>query len=572
MTTGAATCPSTRAASTSTASTSTSTATRPWPLKRSRPVNLTIAAKTRPRTGQRPTRAKSVATGRLVKDPLPHRLATGMQAFWFNTRRAKFADSRVRQALGYAFDFEWTNKNLFYSLYTRSNSYFANSELASAGLPLGRELEILEEYRGRIPDKLFTTEFQLPTNDDSGQLRQNLRRAKRLLQAAGWVVVGDVLTHAETGEVMEIEFLLASSTWERIVAPILPNLKRLGVKATIRTVDQTQYQNRLQTFDYDIISLVRGQSHSPGNEQRSFWTSTAADEPGSLNVAGVKDPVVDELVDRLIQASLAAPNWWRRLGHWIGSCCGGTTPSHTGTAITSAWSTGTNSANPPSPPPTPATTSSCLTLGGTTLTRRRGWNRAVSPTFMGTYILRRLLLMVPTLFGIMTINFPHHPSGTGRPGRAHHRGDFRALARTPPSGSAARAWARPSTRTQRRAARSAANIAVPKGWIPELIAELERMYGFRQAGTRALLADDRPVRALRLWRELLPRPAGRRSGQREDAGVDFAGAVDHAAGLFHFHSPGNRQGRARWLAVRCLGPRGWSSSATPSPASSLPSC
>ena len=245
---------------------------------------------------------EAVATGKLVKDPLSHRLATGMQAFWFNTRRAKFADPRVRQALGYAFDFEWTNKNLFYGLYTRSNSYFANSELASAGLPSGRELEILEEYRGRIPDKLFTTEFQLPTNDDSGQLRQNLRRAKRLLQAAGWVVVDDVLTHTETGEVMEIEFLLVSSTWERIVAPILPNLKRLGVKATIRTVDQTQYQNRLQTFDYDIISLVRAQSHSPGNEQRNFWTSAAADEPGSSNVAGIKDPVVDELVDRLIQA------------------------------------------------------------------------------------------------------------------------------------------------------------------------------------------------------------------------------------------------------------------------------
>ena len=163
-------------------------------------------------------------------------------------------------------------------------------------------MEILAEYRGRIPDEVFTTEFQLPTTDGSGQLRQNLRRAKRLLQAAGWVVVDDALTHAETGEVMEIEFLLVSSSWERIVAPMIPNLERLGVKATIRTVDQTQYQNRLQAFDYDIISIVRGQSHSPGNEQRSFWTSAVADEPGSSNLAGIKDPVVDELVDRLIQA------------------------------------------------------------------------------------------------------------------------------------------------------------------------------------------------------------------------------------------------------------------------------
>ena len=245
---------------------------------------------------------EAVAAGRLVKDPLPHQRAAGMQAFWFNTRRAKFSDPRVRQALGYAFDFEWTKKNLFYGLYTRSNSYFANSELASAGLPSGRELEILEEYRGRIPDELFTTEFQLPTTDGSGQLRQNLRRAKRLLQAAGWEVVDDVLTHGETGEVMEIEFLLSSSSWERIVAPMIPNLERLGVKATIRTVDRTQYQNRVQAFDYDIISLVRGQSHSPGNEQRNYWTSAVADEPGSGNVAGIKDPVVDELVERLIQA------------------------------------------------------------------------------------------------------------------------------------------------------------------------------------------------------------------------------------------------------------------------------
>ncbi len=245
---------------------------------------------------------EAVATGRLVKDPLPHQLAAGMQAFWFNTRRAKFSDPRVRQALGYAFDFEWTNKNLFYGLYTRSNSYFANSELASAGLPSGRELEILEKYRGRIPDELFTTEFQLPTTDGPGQLRQNLRAAQKLLQAAGWVVADDVLTHAETGEAMEIEFLLSSSSWERIVAPILPNLERLGVKATIRTVDRTQYQNRVQAFDYDIISLVRAQSHSPGNEQRNNWTSAVADQPGSGNVAGIKDPVVDELVDRLIQA------------------------------------------------------------------------------------------------------------------------------------------------------------------------------------------------------------------------------------------------------------------------------
>lgn len=244
----------------------------------------------------------AVSEGKLVKDPLPHRRSTGMQAFVFNTRRDKFADRRVRQALGYAFDFEWTNKNLFYGLYERTESYFSNSELASTGLPTGRELEILEAYRGRIPDEVFTTVYAPPSTDGSGQIRANLRAATKLLGEAGWNIVDGVLTHGETGTVMEIEFLLYTASWERIVAPMVSNLERLGVKASIRTVDQTQYQNRAQEFDYDLIVGGQGQSHSPGNEQRNYWTSAVADQPGSGNEAGIKDPVVDELVDRLIQA------------------------------------------------------------------------------------------------------------------------------------------------------------------------------------------------------------------------------------------------------------------------------
>ena len=248
----------------------------------------------------------AVTEGRLIKDPLPHRRSSGMQAYWFNTRRDKFADPQVRQALGYAFDFEWTNKNLFYGLYERSKSFYSNSELASSGLPEGRELEILEEYRGRIPAEVFTTAYQPPATDGSGQVRHNLRTAKKLLEAAQWTIVDGALTHAETQEVMEIEFLLDNPSWERIVAPMIGNLERLGVKATIRTVDRTQYQNRRQEYDYDIISEVQGQSHSPGNEQRNFWTTTAAAEPGSFNYAGVSDPVVDELVERVIQAATRA--------------------------------------------------------------------------------------------------------------------------------------------------------------------------------------------------------------------------------------------------------------------------
>jgi len=244
----------------------------------------------------------AVDEGKLVKDPLPHRRSTGMQAFVFNTRRDKFADRRVRQALGYAFDFEWTNKNLFYGLYQRTTSYFANSELASEGLPQGRELEILEAYRGRVPDEVFTEAYEPPSTDGSGQIRTNLRAAIKLLDAADWKIVDGVLTHEETGAVMEIEILLYTASWERIVAPMISNLERLGVKAAIRTVDRTQYQNRAQEFDYDLIVGGQSQSHSPGNEQRNYWTSAVADEPGSGNEAGIKDPVVDELVDQLIQA------------------------------------------------------------------------------------------------------------------------------------------------------------------------------------------------------------------------------------------------------------------------------
>ncbi len=244
----------------------------------------------------------AVAQGRLVKELIPHQRPTGMQAFWFNTRRSKFADPRVRQALAYAFDFEWTNANLFYGQYTRTRSFFSNSELASSGRPEGRELEILEGYRGRVPEEVFTRVYEPPGTDGSGRIRQNLRTAKKLLDEAGWKIVDTQLKHQGTGAVMEIEFLLSSASFERVVAPMIGNLERLGIAATSRTVDRAQYQNRIQEFDYDVVVGSQGQSQSPGNEQRSYWNSAAADQPGSRNRAGIKDPVVDGLIDRVIQA------------------------------------------------------------------------------------------------------------------------------------------------------------------------------------------------------------------------------------------------------------------------------
>ena len=244
----------------------------------------------------------AVADGRLIKEAIPHERPTGMQAFWFNTRRSKFADRRVRQALAYAFDFEWTNAKLFYGQYTRTKSFFSNSELASSGLASGRELEILEAYRDRVPEEVFTTAYEPPITDGSGQIRQNLRAARTLLRAAGWNVVENALVHGETGERMEIEFLLRSPAFERIVSPIARNLERLGITAAIRTVDEAQFVNRADEFDYDIVTGRQGQSLSPGNEQTNLWHSSTAAEPGSRNRAGIADPVVDELVQRLIQA------------------------------------------------------------------------------------------------------------------------------------------------------------------------------------------------------------------------------------------------------------------------------
>jgi len=244
----------------------------------------------------------AVERGLLNKVEIQHQLPTGMQAFVMNTRRAVFSDRRVRRALAYAFDFEWTNKNLFFSQYTRTESYFSNSELASSGLPQGEELEILSRYRGRVPDEVFTREYRAPSTDGTGWPRDNLRHAFELLAEAGWVVRDLKLVNAATGAPMRFEILLVSPAFERVVLPFRRNLQRLGIDASVRLVDPAQYQNRLRSFDFDMIIGSWGESDSPGNEQRNFWGSQAADTEGSRNFAGIKDPVVDELIDLLIAA------------------------------------------------------------------------------------------------------------------------------------------------------------------------------------------------------------------------------------------------------------------------------
>jgi len=242
-----------------------------------------------------------VKDGRIVKEAVPHQRPAGMQAFVMNLRRPLFQDRRVREALGLAFDFEWSNKTLFYGQYVRTKSYFENSELASRGLPSADELAILEKYRGKVPDEVFTTEFTVPTTDGSGNNRENLRRAADLLKQAGWTSQAGALT--KDGQRFTFEILLNNPQFERIVLPYKKTLERLGIEATVRTLaDTSQYRRRSDAFDYDMIVGGFAQSESPGNEQRDMFGSEAAKREGSLNSMGLADPIVDELIEGVIAA------------------------------------------------------------------------------------------------------------------------------------------------------------------------------------------------------------------------------------------------------------------------------
>lgn len=243
----------------------------------------------------------AITQGLIKKEEIKHEVPSGMQAYGFNERRPMFQDRRVRQALGYAFDFEWSNKTLFFGAYTRTKSYFSNSELASAGLPSGDELKVLEPFRSQLPEDVFTKEYAPPKTDGSGNIRDQLREALALLSAAGWTVKGQKLVNGK-GEPMQFEILGADPAFERISLPFTKNLERLGIQARVRTVDSAQYQNRIDNFDFDMTVTSWGQSLSPGNEQRDFWHSSTADIHGSRNYVGIKDPVVDKLIDLVISA------------------------------------------------------------------------------------------------------------------------------------------------------------------------------------------------------------------------------------------------------------------------------
>lgn len=244
----------------------------------------------------------AVKDGRVVLQTFTTRNASPMQAFIFNTRRDKFKDARVRQAFNLAFDFEWMNKNIFFGQYTRTNSFFEGSELEATGLPGAKELELLEPLRDQIPPEVFTTDYENPVNGDARSVRANLRKATALLKEAGWSIKDGKLVSNETGEVMDVEILLSSPTFERIVLPFKQSLAKLGIGVTIRVVDTSQFQAREEGFDFDIIVDSFAQSLSPGNEQRDFWGSDSARKDGSRNTIGIQNPAVDALIDKIIFA------------------------------------------------------------------------------------------------------------------------------------------------------------------------------------------------------------------------------------------------------------------------------
>lgn len=244
----------------------------------------------------------AVKDGRIIKREIPDNTPQGMQAFIFNTRLAKFSDRRVREAIGLALDYEWINKTIFYGAYTRNKSFFENTEFESSGVPTGKELELLKPYEKELPPALFTTPFANPVTDGSGNPRENLLKANRLLEDAGWTVKGGKRVN-DKGDQLSLEVMLRQPTMERVIGPMRKNLERLGISSSIRMVDDAQYQKRTDNADFDMVSIwINRGVFFPGNEQVSLWHSSQADTKGGNNLAGLKNKAVDAILDALTKA------------------------------------------------------------------------------------------------------------------------------------------------------------------------------------------------------------------------------------------------------------------------------
>ncbi|MFL6818802.1 MAG: extracellular solute-binding protein [Bradyrhizobium sp.] len=243
----------------------------------------------------------AIAEKRVIKEEFPISDSGRMQGFVLNLRREQFKDARLRRAFNYAYDFEEMNKQLFYGQYKRINSYFEGTELAASGLPEGQELQLLEAVRDKVPAEVFTTPYSNPVGGNPEAVRANLREAMKLLKEAGYEIRDRKLVDA-AGKPISVEILVQDPSAERISLFYKPSLERIGVTTSIRVVDDAQYQNRIRSFDFDMVTDVWGQSLSPGNEQREFWGSQSADQPGSRNTAGIKNPAIDALIEKVIFA------------------------------------------------------------------------------------------------------------------------------------------------------------------------------------------------------------------------------------------------------------------------------
>ncbi|MFD0934624.1 extracellular solute-binding protein [Methylobacterium trifolii] len=245
----------------------------------------------------------AVKDGRLIKEAFPDRGTGIMQAFVFNLRRDKFKDARVRRAFNLAMNFEEMNKALFYGLYRRIDSYYFGSELASSGLPEGDEKAILEGVKDKVPASVFTTPYRNPVNDTPDAVRKNLREAVGLLREAGYEQRDGKMVNKASGEPLTVEFLEFQNTFERVILPFSAQLKLIGIGTSLRVIDQAQYQNRMRSFDFDVTTTGWPESLSPGNEQREYWGSAAADKPGTRNIAGIKDAGIDALIEKVVFAA-----------------------------------------------------------------------------------------------------------------------------------------------------------------------------------------------------------------------------------------------------------------------------
>lgn len=242
----------------------------------------------------------AIQKGQVQKVEIPHQHQVGMQGFVFNTRRDIFKDPRVRRALAYVFDYDWLNKNMFHGAMTRTTSFFDNTDLAAKGLPEGDELALLEPFRDQLPPEVFTEPYTLPSFEKGS--RENLKIAKQLLTEAGWVIKNGKLVNDKTGKPFAFEIILNVPENEKVALPFMRNLKQLGIEATVRTLDAAQYENRRIDMDFDAILHFWGHTLAPGNEQNFYWSSKAADEPGTRNYPGVKSPVVDFLCKKITAA------------------------------------------------------------------------------------------------------------------------------------------------------------------------------------------------------------------------------------------------------------------------------